>query len=60
MDDFNVGDHVEWNSEAGHVRGIDWRLESSPECRGRQRKQSRGILRKMFRGLASTRSRLDG
>ena len=21
MDDFNVGDHVEWNSEAGHVRG---------------------------------------
>jgi len=21
MDDFSVGDHVEWNSEAGHVRG---------------------------------------
>jgi Hypervirulence associated proteins TUDOR domain len=20
-DDFKVGDHVEWNSEAGHVRG---------------------------------------
>ena len=21
VDDFNVGDHVEWNSEAGRVRG---------------------------------------
>lgn len=22
MKNFSVGDHVEWNSEAGHVRGV--------------------------------------
>lgn len=28
--DFEVGDHVEWNSEAGHVRGTIKKTISSP------------------------------
>jgi hypothetical protein len=28
-DDFNVGDHVEWNSEAGRVRGTIKRKHTS-------------------------------
>lgn len=29
-DEFKVGDHVEWNSEAGHVRGTIKKKITSP------------------------------
>ena len=29
-DDFNIGDHVEWNSEAGRVRGTIIQIVTSP------------------------------